>query len=127
MRLLTRRFTQSDPTHPKLRSVVSYPCFEYWVLLHFNYTRASLPSVGKRSCGKRMLDLLLTEWPGYKKGAKNVYLELARQDLTDIAIDRAARARADADATGDPDPSTEIDRLVLRLRQLSTEFLAISR
>jgi hypothetical protein len=46
-------------SHPskKMRSIASYPCFEYWILLHFRYTRGSVPAIGNKSSGDRMLSL----------------------------------------------------------------------
>lgn len=111
----------------KMRSIVSYPCFEYWILLHFRYTRASVPAVGGKSSGDRMLDLVLAEWPEYAKGLKDVYVRLTERNLTDVAIAHSIRARRDMEVTGDPDPSTEIDKLVVRLRALGEELAAISR
>jgi hypothetical protein len=110
----------------KMKSVVSYPCFEYWILLHFRYTRASTPAAGKKSSGDRMLELVVAEWPEYAKGGKNVYDYLSKRGLTDTAITNATRARADTHATEDPDPSTDVDELVVYLRQLGKEFEAIS-
>lgn len=110
----------------KMQSIVSYPCFEYWIFLHFAYTRTSMPSVGTKSCGRRMLDLLREKWPEYEKGSKDVYTRLAEKNLTDTAIKHSAWARKDAETTRDPDPSTDVDKLVVRLRKLGEEFAAIA-
>lgn len=113
-------------THKKMQSIVSFPCFEYWILLHFGYTRPSVSSVGTKSSGKRMLDLVLEKWPQYAKGSKDVYVRLAERNLIDDAITHSVRARRDAEMTGGLDPSTEVDKLVVRLREVSKEFTAIS-
>ncbi len=110
----------------KMQSIVSYPCFEYWILLHFRYTRGAMPSVGKKSCGDRMFDSVVEQWPAYAKGSKNVYGYLAERNLTEVAINRSIQARTDMAQTGNPDPSTEVDKLVVRLRELGREFAAMS-
>lgn len=111
----------------KMRSIVSYPCFEYWILLHFRYTRGSVPAIGKKSSGDRMLSLVLDEWPAYAKGAKGVYSHMAAKKLTDVAIAHAVRARADVAGNGNPDPSTEVDKLVVRLRELGQEYVSLAQ
>lgn len=105
----------------KISSIVSYPCFEYWILLHFRYTRSPVRAVGGRSAGDQMLALVLQQWPEYAKGSNHVYRSLADRSLTDVAIANSATARADAAASGNPDPSTDVDRLVARLRELGLE------
>ena len=32
--------------HPKILMIRSYPCFEFWLLLHFGYTRAAYAGTG---------------------------------------------------------------------------------
>ncbi|WWG65215.1 RloB family protein [Pseudomonas poae] len=36
--------------HDKITVIASYPCFEYWLLLHFGYTRKPLFAVRKALC-----------------------------------------------------------------------------
>lgn len=110
----------------RMQQIVSYPCFEYWIFLHFGYARPPCIAVGARSAGARMLELLLNRWPEYAKGSKDVFTELDKQGLTDAAIRNAVRARVDAERTGDPDPSTQIDILICRLRELAKEKDALS-
>lgn len=73
-----------------------------------------------------MLDLLQVKWPDYAKGSKDVYARLTERGLTDEAIKNSIIARKDAEITGDPDPSTEVDKLVVRLREIGEEFAAIA-
>lgn len=113
--------------HPSkiLTSIVSFPCFEYWILLHFRFTRATARRAGSKSAGDQMIDLVLVEWPEYSKGSANVYERLNSRGLTDTAIANARQARADVSVTGNPDPSTDIDILVLTLRKLAKESQAL--
>jgi hypothetical protein len=110
----------------KLRSIVSYPCFEYWVLLHFRYTRGAVRATGGKSPGNQMLDLVVAEWPDYAKGLTDMYKRLTEKGLTEVAIANSVKARGDAVATQNPDPSTEVDILLLRLRELAKESGAIA-
>lgn len=109
----------------RMKSIFSYPCFEYWILLHFTYSRGAVAVAGKRSAGDQMLSLVLAKWPGYEKGGKSNYAYLSAKNLTDTAITHAVRAKKDAEDTGNPDPSTKMDELVVRLRALGEELAAI--
>jgi hypothetical protein len=103
----------------KMKSIVSIPCFEYWIPLHFRYTRGEVRAVGGKSAGDQMLALVVAEWPEYAKGLTDVYKRLTEKGLTDTARVNATTARADVAATGNPDPSTEVDILLQRLTQLA--------
>jgi len=107
--------------HPskKLRAVVSYPCFEFWILLHFRFSRAPFSRVGAESAGDMAAKAVKTEWPSYAKGALDVFERLDAEGRTDIAIANAARARKDASETGELNPSTDVDELVSRLREVA--------
>lgn len=109
----------------RMKSIYSYPCFEYWILLHFTYSRGAVIAAGKKSAGDQMLGLVLAKWPEYKKGGKGNYAYLSERNLTDTAITRALRAKKDAEDTGNPDPSTRMNELVVRLRELGEELMAV--
>jgi hypothetical protein len=111
--------------HPsgKFRAIASHPCFEYWVLLHFGYTRAPFVAAGSDSPGDAALKAVKVCWSVYAKGTQNAHKFLNEDGRTDIAITNAGRARTDAIATGEPNPSTDVDLLVLRLRKLAAEQL----
>jgi hypothetical protein len=110
-------------THSSKRfhSIRSYPCFEYWILLHFQYTRAPVHGAGKSSPGDVMLKMVQRCWPEYTKGLLKCFTELKKKGNTDAAIDNANRARKDALSTGEQNPSTEFDLLFQRLVNLAKE------
>jgi hypothetical protein len=110
-------------THPSMRfrSIRSYPCFEYWILLHFQFTRAPVHGAGGSSPGDVMLKMVKKSWPEYTKGLAKCFFELKKNGKTDTAINNAIRARQDAISTGEPNPSTEFDQLLQRLIDLAKE------
>ncbi len=98
-------------------AICSYPSFEYWYLLHYEYTRASFEVEGNRSAGDCVERALKHHWPTYKKNDPTVWKTL--RDRLPEAMKRAKRARADAVATNELNPSTEADLLVEELQKLA--------
>jgi len=99
--------------------IVTYPCYEYWLLLHFRKTRAPCRSVGAQSAGDRMVALLRNErgMEDYAKGEANgVFLKLLER--LPLARQRAVEVLADAEVDGEPNPSTRLHELVGLLQQL---------
>lgn len=110
-------------SHPSKRflPIRSYPCFEYWILLHFRFTRAPIVTEGGASPGDVALALVREHWPEYLKGSRQCFERLEKQGFTARAEQNALRARRDAEATAEPNPSTEIDLLIEELRALAAE------
>lgn len=100
-------------------AVSSYPCFEYWLLLHFVYTRQSFDAAGRRSiCDSVIRELRCHPgFDGYAKAQKGVFRQL--QDKTEIAIKHARQAEDDVKQTGNPNPSTAVHQLMLELQKLA--------
>lgn len=99
-------------------SIVSVPCFEYWLLLHFNYTTAAFVAAGGKSAGDRVLSELKGYWPEYGKGKLGVFVHLFQ--ALDFAKANAARGLADAKRTGSTNPSTNVHELVEYLQNIKT-------
>lgn len=99
--------------------VRSWPCFEFWLRLHFGFTRQPYFRTGGKSAAQRCVDELQDWRPGYKKGASGIFRAL--EDRLEFAMDNATRALADAKATGEFNPSTEVHDLVDYLRALKSE------
>lgn len=99
-------------------AITSVPCFEYWLLLHFIYTRRSFHATDGRSiCNAVVYEL--RKQPGfnsYEKGQKGIYSLL--QEKTSIAIINARQAELDARKTSEENPSTRVHILVLELHKL---------
>lgn len=100
-------------------AIPSFPCFEYWLLLHFTYTRQSFHAAGKRSICDSVIRELHKQ-PGfgdYAKAQKNIYSLV--KEHTDTAIKHAEWAEKDANQTGESNPSTSVHHLVKELQQLA--------
>lgn len=110
---LIRRTGQRKVGEARFEAVVSVPCFEYWILLHYVDTTAPMP---------RYVDLLhhLHRVPGfadYDKGARGLFAKT--QALMETALARADRANAAAKRVGTDNPSTQMAGLVRYLLELA--------
>ena len=102
----------------------SWPCFEYWFLLHFCYTEKSYGGTGNRSsCDECTEDLRAPNcWPDYEKNKPGMFAFLLNRLETAMAhADRAARGAA---TRKNPNPSTEVHHLVRYLQALAEETQA---
>ena len=97
----------------------SWPCFEFWILLHFQYTRSPYTSAGGKSPAANCIAELRKELPSYKKSVKGLFVDLL-QSLPS-ALENAKRALADVCRTGEENPSTEFHSLVEYLQRLASE------
>ncbi len=97
-------------------AAVSVPCFEYWLLLHFNYTKAAFMAAGNKSAGDRALDELKKYWPDYGKGNHGAFSHLLEQLV--FAKANAARGLIHAQQTGSINPSTQVHELVSYLQAI---------
>ena len=85
------------------RAIASVPCFEVWLLLHFEDIQAPL----HRDEAIRRLKLHI---PDYEKGMGNSF-EATKENLS-IASERAEKLAARFNADTDPQPFTGIAELV---------------
>lgn len=109
-------------THDKITIIASYPCFEYWLLLHFGYTRKPYTASGKRSAGD-LVGADLRAKPGmadYNKSGRKGYFQVLAGEKFEDARKHAPKSLKDAIKSGDRNPSTEIHLLM-------DEFEAISK
>ncbi len=109
---LHKKVAGKNAGRAQFRAVVSVPCFEYWVLLHFEYTTAQFGQCTP-------LIARLRRHPGmstYGKGTPGLYQRL--KPLTDQAIGHAMRAKAEAFSASTDEPVTDIHELVRELRAL---------
>lgn len=89
--------------------VASVPCFELWLLLHFEDVHAPLHR-------HEALARLKTHLPGYEKGSGGHWV--ATQGRLDAATQRAQRLAATTTAHDGTQPYTAMHELVLRLVHL---------
>lgn len=96
-------------------AITSIPCFEYWILLHFSYTRADMP---------RFADVLprlhaIPELKNYEKGHHGLFAKT--RDRLDDALKHADQANQAAIATGADNPTTQMPVLIRYLLKLATD------
>ena len=103
----------------RLRLTTSWPCFEFWLRLHFDFSRQPYGWSGGRSPAQNCVSEVRNFFPHYAKAARGVFFEL--EDRLEEAKARAARALDDARATGEFNPSTEVHELVGYLQSLKPE------
>ena len=101
--------------------VPSYPCFEYWFLLHFAYTRSPFTAVGAKSACDRVNDTLRQQvgMSHYDKGnLQGLFERLFREGRLSTARENAQKAGTDAQAVGELNPSTHMHLLLGRFEAL---------
>lgn len=94
------RAVQSARSEPRIRLAVSNPCFELWLLLHFQGHAAFMPNAAKAA------DLLRRHVPGFEKAVEFRRYEPGLRQ----AIERARTLGGTDD--DHPNPSTGVWRLV---------------
>ena len=95
----------------------SWPCFEFWLLLHFVFTRAPYAQRGRDSPCDVCIRHLRQHLPDYSKSDQTTFDDLWH--LLETAIANGRRTAADAATTGEHNPSTEVCELVAQLQALS--------
>jgi hypothetical protein len=105
----------------KVTVVASYPCYEYWLLLHFRKTRSSYVGAGKHSSGDLLVKDLRKEagMENYDKGAS---ASLFEELLAKLPLARRRAAEVLLDAKGDDgwNPSTRLHVLIDLFETLGT-------
>jgi RloB-like protein len=102
----------------KLVTITSWPCFEFWILLHFAYSTAPFNRAGGKSPCERVISKLSAHLPGYQKGLNNVFALLAPK--TANAIQNGQRLQRENARTGSINPATRVHELVQYLVGLKT-------
>lgn len=101
----------------KFLCYVTTPCFEYWLLLHFEFTRQPFAATPNSTACASVIRRLKNHIPDYEKGALNIFSQVRERLAT--AISNGGRSLAESNADGEPNPSTEIHLLVEYLRELA--------
>ena len=106
----------SEARSAKLKLARSWPCFEFWLLLHFVYSRRPYAPSGNKTAAENCVRELLQHLSNYTKGNAGVFEVL--EDQMETAKSNASLALSDAEATGRCNPSTEVHCLVAYLQAL---------
>jgi len=100
-------------------AIPSIPCFEYWILLHFEFSTQPFTEIPGASAGQQVLRQLKKYMPGYEKGLRTVFSDLIGQ--LDFAINNAKRVIWAGEQTGSDNPSTRVHELVCYLQRLKKD------
>jgi hypothetical protein len=104
----------------KIHAIVSNPCFEFWILLHFDYTTKLFGISGDSPCDDLIKNNLKNFIEDYEKGDKTIMLPIIRSGL-EIAVANAKRANKTAKRNNTDNPTTQMDELVDYLKGLKGE------
>lgn len=96
--------------------ISSVPCFEYWVLLHFEFTTQAFTRTDNRSPCSEVIARVKRHINNYNKGSRGLYSLIG--DKTDKAMRNAERANRDARSVGTDNPTTHIGSLIQYLRTI---------
>ena len=103
----------------KLHAIVSNPCFEYWILLHFDYTTKLFGTSGDSPCMDLIKNDLRTFIQNYEKGDKTIMPPIIKAGL-DRALAYAKKANETAQRNNTDTPTTQMNELVEYLKNLKT-------
>lgn len=104
----------------KLHAIVSNPCFEYWILLHFTYTTKLFGTSGDSPCMDLIKNELRTYIPDYEKGDKTIMPPIIQSGLN-MAVANAKKANATAQKNGTDTPTTQMVELIEYLKNLKAK------
>jgi RloB-like protein len=93
----------------EFNAIVSVPCFELWLLLHFENIAAHFHR-------DEIFQRLRKHLPGYAKNANDTFSKT--QKLLETATERALRLRGQFQRLPGNDPYTDVDLLVATLKPL---------
>lgn len=97
-------------TSKKVEVIASYPCFEFWLLLHFRNSRKPYTAVGKYSAADLVIKDLRT-YPcmkDYDKGQDQNIFKLMLENGFTKARQIAPKVLDEAIASGEMNPSTQL-------------------
>lgn len=100
-----------------LRSIVSNPCFEFWILLHFEYTTKIFGANGDSPCNELIKKNLKAHIGDYEKDNGAKMLSIISSGL-EGAVVNAKKANEVAKSNNVDNPTTQMDELVDYLRGL---------
>lgn len=107
---------EKSKKRPSFRAIVSNPCFEIWLLIHFVYTTKNYASIPGRSICEQVISDLKKYFPGYRKGCKCIYeIVSPRQD---VAIINAKKLKEYIESSGATSPMTDMYELIEKLISL---------
>lgn len=107
---------KSLPRKIKIEAITSVPCFEFWILLHFENTVRPYEAMGNSSICDQVVRDLRRHIREYEKGMKDVFDRT--YPYVDEATSRAALRESRCNEDGTDNPSTKVHRLVSYMRNI---------
>ncbi len=98
-------------------AITSVPCFEYWFLLHFEYSTKPCTGTSTRSACEDLIRDLQKYVKNYAKGTKDWFSKL--ETRIDQATSNTKQAMSAAKNANTDNPTTRMHELVEYLRQLN--------
>jgi hypothetical protein len=95
---------------PKLKTIVSEPCFEIWPLLHFIFSTKSYSKNGNKSASEHVMSDLQIYLSEYSKNMPDLFSKLYPR--LKIAIQNSEKLSNDNQKTGSKNPSTQMHELI---------------
>lgn len=118
-KLATNIVQSSQPGRDgKWQVIVSAPCFEVWLLLHFAFVTRPFAAAGGKTIAENATQALIAELPNYKKGDPQTYPLV--QSKTNTAIANAKRLHHHNVANNSNNPATQVHVVVDYLRKLKS-------
>ncbi len=111
---------ESSKYKKKLNRILSEPCFEFWILLHYQYTTRSFCAAGEESNCNEVIKELRKHISGYSKGHTGLFQQT--RDHLETAISNAEKIIHDHMQTDTTNPSTEVHKLIRKLQELTNKF-----
>lgn len=102
--------------HDKIDFIASYPCSEYWYLLHFCKQRREYGRAGNKSPGDQQVSSLREHIPKYGKASVGLFEDLILR-LPDAKLN-AEWAMGEAVRDGNLNPSTRLHDLISYIESL---------
>lgn len=96
----------------RIQPIVSHPCFEVWLLLHFRFCDQPFRGYGDVEAE------LLASLPEYTKSDRQIFARVGGGEGLQRAVLHTPRLREALMQTGAQSPATDMDRLVELLRAL---------
>lgn len=101
----------------KFEAIVSIPCFEIWLLLHFKFTTKTFYVQDRGSACHQVIRELTTYFPEYEKAKKDIYERT--KDKLDLAIKNAKRLERHNHEIGIYSTATNVFKLIEYLQSLN--------
>ena len=93
-------------SNPKFDCIMSVPCFEFWVLLHFIFSAKAYVKSSNKSAAENVIYDLLEQFPEYSKISMDLYSRLMSR--LPVAIKNAKQLVIINEKTGTINPSTNM-------------------